>query len=173
VERDIGLTLVHRHFDLAPDERLVEYQNVATPWLLSEINPVLRGRIHAKRWVFSGGSLFPYEFSFSSHGLDSEYDFDPDFLSAFYSALCDLKLEGTLGLALMSGSTYRAGEPSLVEFTAGRASVLVPMSPELEGSLLTEAQWIFPCIWDPLQDGAGTPQTRFCAVKCIGHELKS
>ena len=27
-----GATLVHRHFDIDPDEKLVEFNNISTPW---------------------------------------------------------------------------------------------------------------------------------------------
>lgn len=169
VERELGLTLIHRHFDLLPGERLVEYENVATPWVMSEVSPLLRGRIHAKRWAFVNDSLYPYEFNFSSHPMDSEYEFNPEFLAAFSSVLREQNLETTLGLAHTPESTWRAGNASLVEFTAGRTSVLVPMTPELENAFLTEAQWVFPCIWDPVKDEG--IRSRFCMVKCLGHEL--
>jgi hypothetical protein len=32
MDRTFGLSMVHRHFDLMPDQKLVEYNGTSTPW---------------------------------------------------------------------------------------------------------------------------------------------
>lgn len=59
VQNIYGLVLVHQHFDLESDEKLVNIGNVAVP-LKTDI---VSTSITATRWAFSGEGVIPYEFS--------------------------------------------------------------------------------------------------------------
>jgi hypothetical protein len=37
MDRTFGVTLLHRHFELDPDERLVEYRGTSIPWVTNKL----------------------------------------------------------------------------------------------------------------------------------------
>jgi hypothetical protein len=174
VEKTLGLSLVHRHFDLSFGERLVEYENVAAPWVLDDVDPQLHQYLQPKSWAFVDDQLYPYEYSFNPAEPRSNTN-EPDarFLAEFHAILKAHRLEKTLGLNRANHRIQLMGAMPMVEFTAGRANVLMPITKELEDTYLIEAEWLFPCVWDPVQGGNGSPQTRYCVVVCKGHKLPS
>lgn len=165
VDHELGLALTHRHFALQPGEQLVEYENVATPWLTSTLNPVLKSRLVPKTWSYVDGELYAYEFSFVATGPSNSraYDFKPEFLDEFKKALVRYGLGETFGLARFPDTGPCDGVP-MVEFTVGRANITVPVSDGMEGAgaFHPGATWMFPCIWDQSIDGDGKPTMRWC-----------
>jgi hypothetical protein len=164
VDHELGLALTHRHFDLQPGEQLVEYENVATPWLVSTLQPALKSRLVPKTWAYVDGDLYPYEFSFVSAaapGSTKPYEFKPDFLVEFRNALVKYGLEDTFGLARFPDGGPCDGVP-MMEFTAGRANITIPISDGVGGDFHPDATWMFPCIWDQSVDGDGKPTMRWC-----------
>jgi hypothetical protein len=76
MDRAFGLILIHSHFDLDENERLVEYNGTSVPWQLSKIS----GNIRASNWLVSvGGAITPYEFYYASAGDDAV---EPDLSNA-------------------------------------------------------------------------------------------
>jgi hypothetical protein len=166
VDHELGLALTHRHFALQPGEQLVEYENVATPWLTSTLNPVLKARLVPKTWAYVEGELYAYEFSFVPAASTSDmkpYEFKQEFLAEFREALLKYGLEETFGLARFPDTGPCDGVP-MMEFTAGRANVMIPVSDGTEGAgpFHPDATWMFPCIWDQSVDGDGKPTMRWC-----------
>jgi len=165
VDHELGLALTHRHFDLQAGEQLVEYENVATPWLTSTLNPVLKSRLVPKTWAYVDGELYAYEFSFvaAGPGTTRPYEFNQEFLGEFTDALVKYGLEETFGLARFPDTGPCDGVP-MMEFTAGRANITIPVSDGVEGAgpFHPDATWMFPCIWDQSVDGDGKPTMRWC-----------
>jgi hypothetical protein len=163
VDHELGLALTHRHFDLQPGEQLVEYENVATPWLVSTLQPALKSRLVPKTWAYVDGELYPYEFSFVSAtlGSNSPYEFKPDFLVEFRNALVRYGLKDIFGLARFPDGGPCEGVP-MMEFTAGRANITIPISDGVGGDFHPDTTWMFPCIWDQSVDGDGKPTMRWC-----------
>ncbi len=171
-----GLGLVHRHFDLKPNELLVDVNGTSTAWGVPDLPeaPVSaeyqkhHGRIRPHSWTVDGERLAPYEFyyepDFSSGGLNFEglATVDPQFLREFIDLLKIHKLSGVLGLRLLRELNGRQLE---VTERAANVTFDVPddLTPE-NGSQYLEAAWMFR---DEAVDGDGKPVTkRYCYSTC-------
>lgn len=103
VDRVFGLTLLHRHFDIDPEERLTEYPGTSVPWL--ENSGDLDPRIQPSNWLLSGdGSFRPYEFHFAEDDQsDDEADIPANpqygaFIDSFQKLLYQEGLVNVFGL---------------------------------------------------------------------------
>lgn len=137
-----GLILLHRHFDMEPTERLVEFGNVSVPWDVTS-NGEEMGKIQPVSWRFVGGGIVPYEFTANQLGqLLEGCDYDA-FVNHLSNALQSMRLDHTFGLCRMTSSAIH-GHPTM-EFTSGRANVTVPDSMwALDcDSAAVEAAWQF------------------------------
>jgi len=120
-----GIGILHRHFDMAPNERLVEVNHVSTPWREGDCERT-GASIVPTSWLFRGNQLIPYEFSFVGLGAKnkagrtqpSEY---PQFLQELATTLKKFKLHRYLALVVHPGPEYQGS----VEFTAARANITV------------------------------------------------
>lgn len=127
----------------------------------------------AKNWAFMDGQLYPYEFSYvSSDAVTIESDPANMMTSAFVDDLRNTlkryQLEERFGLGVLPRNALDEGQPAMLEFTAGKANVTVPMTPDISSDIGVAAMFIFPCI-DPLVDGDYRgPKMRYCVV-CIRH----
>ncbi|CAM1500538.1 Fc.00g097000.m01.CDS01 [Cosmosporella sp. VM-42] len=178
--KTFGLGLIHRHFDLQPDEVLVEVNGTSTAWALPTgtdgddargLAPgefrKYSGRIKPHSWKAQHGGLVPYEFYFESdYAPKKELDvagltaIDPDFLHEFIELLKETKLDGIIGLRLLRDVSYHQ-----VEITEGAANVTFQVNDDFapaDGNLLFEAAWMFR----DTQDGSGAPVTRHCYSSC-------
>ncbi|KAH8878716.1 hypothetical protein GQ53DRAFT_81783, partial [Thozetella sp. PMI_491] len=70
VDRTFGLALLHRHFELQPGERLVDYGGTSVPWHLGKISKDIR----PCNWALGDDVIRPYEFRYSP-GPDAGPDF--------------------------------------------------------------------------------------------------
>lgn len=117
-----GIGILHRHFDVAANERLVEVNQVSTPWRVGDAERT-GGKIAPTSWLFKGNQLIPYEFRFvrvnagnSPEPQPADY---PQFLQDLAGTLRQLKLQRYLSLTVHPSPGYQGS----VEFTAGRANV--------------------------------------------------
>lgn len=156
VQSRIGLTLLHHHFEIGPGEKVVEYGNVSTPWVVPDDNRIV-GRLFTgfavpRSWRFQDGNLRPYEYGFNVEGenLYDTRELPPRFVEDVKTFLEANGLDDTLGLCTMGTSN-----DARVEKTIGRVSITVPMEtvvqtgPPLVRSHMndyTEAVWSFDCI---------------------------
>ncbi|KAE8367094.1 hypothetical protein BDV27DRAFT_124462 [Aspergillus caelatus] len=62
LESTLGVGLLHRHFDLSDKEKLVEFNNVSTPWKNQQGDKHSGGRILPCAWMIDGNGFVPYEF---------------------------------------------------------------------------------------------------------------
>jgi hypothetical protein len=121
MDRTFGLILLHRHFELDQNERLVSYGDTSVPWRLSKISK----NITPSNWLLSGdGAIQPYEFCYTP-AMDEATG--PNLANsdqhAFFGALIRLlrkhKAESLWGLCKYPGDDF----PGRVEVTEGRANI--------------------------------------------------
>lgn len=151
---EFALTLLHTHFQIKSDQRLVDCRSVATPWIFKDDNAVVHkyGRyVYPKAYRLANGKFEPYEFEFS-HDLPH---FQPNqtFLTALASFLHHRQLDGILGLRVLGKD-----DPDLnVEATEGTTNVMVHKSNLPEESLVPTL-WVF---------GNGTNTGTQCVGFCM------
>jgi len=178
VHQKVAICVVHRHFDLAENEKLVQFNSVIAPWCVDDSPDYLIPGIRAKNWAFlNDGALFPYEFRFTPHPdptastHENEMPFPLSFSNELYDTMVTYGLQDVYGLVAVEPDDVDPTTPTKLEFTAGRTSVLVPMTPEMESMARVEAAWVFPCA-TPFTGPFGPDgliKTRFCALACRGH----
>ena len=144
VEDKLGVGLVHRHFDLRPEERLVEYNGTSTPWQCRDC--FLGRKIVPIAWQLDAEGMFPYEFRFSTTSEDAKEVLDlqrqSNFLGAFNDILRSHGLSSVIGLCPMPAE----GVQSSLEVTHGRANINIPRSELREkewNDETTETMWFF------------------------------
>jgi hypothetical protein len=121
--RRFGIAVLHRHFDLEANERLVEVNNVATPWDVAD-PPRVGGTIVPTSWLFREDKLIPYEYSFvgadkdklDTHPQPSQF---PAFLEELSAVLKKLRVQRYLALTVHPAPDFKGA----IEFTVGRANV--------------------------------------------------
>ncbi|KAI5777190.1 hypothetical protein EDC01DRAFT_679817 [Geopyxis carbonaria] len=145
LEGVLGVGLLHRHFDLSGPEKLVEFNNVATPWKhYHDGDQHTGGRIVPNGWMFTGdGKLMPFEFFFSPLGREAPVDLEQlqSFVEEFRQLVDANRLHGLVCLRLFPHAGYSGG----LEITEGRTNInLTPgqiAAEDLENS--TETMWFF------------------------------
>ncbi|KAF8453576.1 hypothetical protein BDZ91DRAFT_48753 [Kalaharituber pfeilii] len=153
VENTFGVGLVHRHFNLAVDERLVQDGKVSTPWKLERVNNT---NIVPSAWAFRNGALYPYEFELVSEGSKAP-DLPPAFLRDLHALLVKNGYQDLLGI-----NTYHKG-PSHEERTEGRANILTEIVGDPASDHTAPASWAFS------RSADGPPETQVvvkCDTKC-------
>lgn len=143
VQKQLGLTILHRHFNMASNERLVEYGKVTTPWILRS-DEIFGGKIVPRVWALHKGELYPTEFGFNPFGETTYPDiiFSSEFFSEFKDLFSKLSLDDLFGLTVLDN-----GNPldmPGVERTIGRVSLNIPFQ-EGETNNTVEAVWTFGC----------------------------
>ncbi|KAK5988187.1 hypothetical protein PT974_12327 [Cladobotryum mycophilum] len=117
MDRKFGLTMIHRHFDLAPGEKLVDYDGTSVPWQgpdrgLSAPQPCI--------WAFSAnGELKPTEFRYSEAGNFTMGEDELLFIQKFKALLESYGATEVFGLCLYPGDDFNG----LCEITVGRANI--------------------------------------------------
>lgn len=111
---------------MAPTERLVELNNISTPWDVGDAQSI-GGVLLPQSWILLENQLVPYEFCYL-HG-DAAYGQQLSqeatlaslggFLDELYAKLVDIGIHDLLGLRLHPGLEF----DGLVEVTVGRANI--------------------------------------------------
>jgi hypothetical protein len=124
-----GIALIHQHFNLNDEEKLVEFDNHAAGWnLTSGDKPWFGGEVVPTSWrVLKDRGLMPYEFTFLPKGIDSEFNLEYEkyqppfkpFLKDFVDAVEAAQLHNSVGL------TLRPHQPGHVEDAHEQCSVYV------------------------------------------------
>ncbi|KAF8537070.1 hypothetical protein BDD12DRAFT_746249 [Trichophaea hybrida] len=133
VEASLGIGLVHRHFDLSAEERLVQDGNTSTPWTTEKFT---QSHIIPSAWVFHNGALYPYEFEVVSEGTQAP-DLPAAFLEELLAHLKANQYEQTLGI-----NTYDGG-PAYEEHTEGRKNILTLIQGDPANDHTAPATWGF------------------------------
>jgi len=158
VQSKYGLALLHNHFPLQENQRLVDYHNTATAWSVdddvSAISPKFNGHIVPRAYMFDNDDIVPYEFSFVP-AADTPVSTDTEFFNALNQTLTGLGLEKLLGVRDLQD----CDDGLSVEVTEGHANIMLPLSPSFTPPDLIEALWVF------------SPRTRY--VWCQGYCYRS
>ncbi|KAF7506890.1 hypothetical protein GJ744_011131 [Endocarpon pusillum] len=154
LEAQLGITILHRHFDLKDPEKLVEFNNISLPWKNQDQDDSHSGgKILPNAWLLNDGKLMPYEFFFSPFNQVKSLDLTQDkvraFLDEFVKAAKYSSLDGTVALKMFPGPGFRGG----LEFSEDRANiVLKPGQYKLENSQAAEVTWYFERGWVEAKD---------------------
>lgn len=123
VEKELGIILLHNHFELSPTEMLVQFGNSAVPWQTAK-NPNIANVVPAA-WRFVEEGLAPYEFTYlkSSPAPFLTIEKHGQFLLELLAVLKELNLTEVLGLVVLDDKDVNS--PPLVEIEAGRSTIAV------------------------------------------------
>ena len=166
--KDFALVLLHRHFQLAPNERLVEYNDVAAPWQVDAPLRHLMSHIYPKSWAFIDQKLCPYEFGFEADAAAPVpfCQISEAFIKDLGTMLLKYNLTRVFGLgwAPAEANTTSIGK-QVMEFTTGRANITVAKH---QADAYIEASWKFA---DKEQGLGGDFKTRMrgCIRCCSFH----
>ncbi|KAJ5677529.1 uncharacterized protein N7477_003162 [Penicillium maclennaniae] len=134
-----GISLLHKHFSMEANQRLVDYRNVSAPWTVNDKDfmvPKYEGFIVPRTFRFFNGNLAPFEFGFSFSSFHGNYDLE--FFERLSRLLHDHNLENMLGVRFLD--TF---DPKLsVEVTEGKTNLMIPRG-SVQDFELIEAFWVF------------------------------
>ncbi|KAJ5394741.1 hypothetical protein N7509_006528 [Penicillium cosmopolitanum] len=118
MDRTFGLAMLHRHFDLEPDEMLVDYEGTSVPWKSGHVSGMKPPQ--SAIWaVSSDGEFRPTEFYFSE-GKDLNIGEDElGFMKRFQELLHEHNVTQSFGLCRYPGDDFNG----LCEITHGRANI--------------------------------------------------
>jgi hypothetical protein len=157
VDGHLGVQLLHRHFRLDNDERLVDAGGASVPWS-SEGSEALDSRILPVSWAFEGDTYYPYEFKFVPPTQELHEPVIPEpFLVEFSEVLKAHNLQDVLGIRALKPGYAKKAE---MEITKGRSNITFDYdSDAAEDDNAIEASWAFS------GDGVTTAAT-FCTSYC-------
>lgn len=136
VNSSLGVALVHRHFDLAQHEMLVNIGNVAVPW---NTHDDVSGLANPSSWCFTKDGVMPYEFTYGGVKVPLD-DHLGEFLSEYHAILEKNHASHILGLCTLDGVPADGDAPTM-EFTSGRANITLPFDVNPSEGGATEAMW--------------------------------
>lgn len=146
VDKELGIILLHNHFDLSPTEILVQFGNSAVPWHTSR-NPDLTNVVPAA-WRFVEKGLAPYEFTYSNpDGSNPAFVLNTEkhgaFLTELLAVLKERELTDVLGLVALEDKDIDS--PPLVEIESGRSTIAlnVDINPQPETDAWIHVVWQF------------------------------
>jgi hypothetical protein len=142
VQSKYGLALLHNHFPLEGNKRLVDYHNTATGWLVdddfSAVSPKYNGLVVPRAYMFENDDIIPYEFSFVP-ATDIPVSIDTEFFDALNQTLTNLGLEKLFGVRDLKDHD----DDLCIEVTEGGANIMLPRSDSVPPADLIEALWVF------------------------------
>ncbi|KIM81948.1 hypothetical protein PILCRDRAFT_8207 [Piloderma croceum F 1598] len=142
VESKYGLTLLHNHFPLKENKRLVDYNNTATAWSVdddvSAVSLKYNGLVVPRTYMFENNDIIPYEFSFVPP-TDTPVSIDTAFFDALNQILTNLGLEKLFGVRNLKDHDKDLS----VEVTEGDANIMLPHDDSYTSADLIEALWVF------------------------------
>ncbi|KAK0123562.1 hypothetical protein ONS96_010541 [Cadophora gregata f. sp. sojae] len=158
MDRKYGLTLLHQHFKLEDDEKLVDYRGTSVPWV-QEKSTFQDEQIRPANWMISDeGNLIPYEFVYSvDDSQGAKFDItDPKtatFLAEFQNTLADNNAKGLFGICPYPGDDFGGR----MEITQDRANINLKPGDYDPDTRSRTAAWFFSApLWE-----------RGCNCKCL------
>ncbi|KAF4435234.1 hypothetical protein FACUT_7338 [Fusarium acutatum] len=126
VDKVFGVGLLHRHYDVAPNEKIIELGPVSSPWVVGDDEVITGGAVLPHTWRVFDGELKPTEFKFVPQRELSNVDrpvFPAAFVKELIGVLQETGLDEVLGVSL-----YEPGDPDneTMEVTYGRSSIVIP-----------------------------------------------
>ena len=186
VEDIFGVRLIHKHFPLNDDERMVQYGHTALPWdSKMAAARELDGTILPSSWLFRDGVAHPYEFHYvpDHQRTSSGQPLDVEDFAAFFTAyrhwLGQNNLIDVLGLFILQSEKRTNGWSEMLEINleSSRASVMFPQDAYGEDipfnpfdvrdgeEVIVPAGWFFFKWDDPQVDGCRHAKPK-CKHKC-------
>ena len=178
LEEVLGVGLVHRHFSISPSEKLVEFNNITTPWSGIKLNSnhsakipnSANGLVTETSWVLDANDKWmPFEFSFDPQGTTTVVNLEgsqyQEFLQEYTTALKQNGFDKILGLTAWPGAGYTGG----LEFCSGRGNiVLTPDQTTAEDGNANNVQtaWFWHPEW--LQPYKGKKKSNRCCCDKAG-----
>ncbi|AEO56662.1 hypothetical protein MYCTH_78828 [Thermothelomyces thermophilus ATCC 42464] len=144
VHKRFGVVLLHKHLDIGPTERLVEYGHTSIPWEVGDTTSYVidkyEGTIFPRSFRLMEGNFVPYEFGYFHERPHPVFlgERDSQFLKEFGSFLAEHQLDGVLGLRDLDQRDSKLN----VEVTEGKANIMMPRGSVPESELIP-AVWIF------------------------------
>ncbi|KAJ5414892.1 hypothetical protein N7509_000226 [Penicillium cosmopolitanum] len=118
MDRTFGLAMLHRHFDLEPDEMLVDYEGTSIPWNAAHVSGM--NSPEPAIWAISSdGDFKPTEFYFSADRSLAMGEEELRFMKRFQVLLHEHKATQSFGLCRYPGDDFNG----LCEVTHGRANI--------------------------------------------------
>ncbi|ERF73704.1 hypothetical protein EPUS_00958 [Endocarpon pusillum Z07020] len=136
VNCSLGVTLVHRHYDLAQYEMLVNIGNVAVPW---NTNNEASGLANPSSWCFTKDGVMPYVFTYGGVKV-SMGDRMRESLSGYRSILEKKHTSHIFGLCTLDGVSLAQAAPT-VDFTSRRANITLPFDENPSEGGAIKAMW--------------------------------
>jgi hypothetical protein len=135
-----GISLLHKHFEIAENQRLVDLHHTSTAWTVGDTDEdIVRkygGYVVPRTFRSMDGELVPYEFGYS----DSEKSYDLSFHKELGRLLVKLGLDSIFGLRYLGDDDLNSN--LTLEITEDRANIMMPRG-ILPKSEEIEALWVF------------------------------
>ena len=158
----LGIQLLHRHFSLNSDERLVDVGGASVPWSNGG-SEALDSCILPVSWAFEGNTYHPYEFKFVPPTQELHKPVLPEpFVIELNETLKAHNLQGVLGIRVLK--TGQGKKPEM-EITKGRSNITFDVdydSDATEDANVIQASWAF--------GGTSVAETRYCTSYCRGSD---
>lgn len=138
---------------MQPDEKLVEFGSVSTPWpnLGERSSLLISGEVVPRSWMFFEGRMMPYEFGYNESTKEAVYKDlpdTPDFYRELNNLLQSYHLTDLLGLQLNTDAT----QDDFIKFekTFDRANIIFTTArdPALASKEAISAQWVYRPLGD-------------------------
>ncbi|KAL1867181.1 hypothetical protein Plec18167_008722 [Paecilomyces lecythidis] len=141
VHDHFGISLLHKHFQIEKNERLVDYRNISMPWAANDtcgsIVPKYEGFVVPRTFRVFHEQLIPYEFEFSTIPV-----FHNSGHANFLQKLADLLRQYDLDKVFGVRSLTEYNPELSVEVTEGKTNIMIPRGSVQESDLI-EALWVF------------------------------
>ncbi|KAF5336445.1 hypothetical protein D9611_006607 [Ephemerocybe angulata] len=162
-----GVCLLHKHFSIAPTERLVEFHHTATPWQFGTVKtasfiPHHDGFIVPRAYLVKSSksdelTATPYEFTYTYDEPTPITDSERAFFTAYAALLAAYQLQGVLGVCTLGDPEETAKFP--LEITEGKANIMIK-GDDISKEDVIEAVWKFS------PEDRGGAITRACIGLC-------
>ena len=178
MERIIALTLVHSHFPVPNDGKLVNYGPVTTLWSSANLQSC-KDKVYPLKWQFveEFAGITLYEFIYSEKQPAPLTPEVKGFLRVLGSVLVKHGLVSLIGVRLLGGDSSHLdyAEPPEVEVTTGEASITLPgrlfQSGREPEDIFVETDWEFQATREPQCSGTAVRRKRktTCKIRAGEH----
>ncbi|KFY45096.1 hypothetical protein V495_03124 [Pseudogymnoascus sp. VKM F-4514 (FW-929)] len=139
VHENLGIQMLHTHFEISDDERLISIGAVAVPIELDTIvGSAVKPLVY--RFVPSGVAVCEWTQGDDANEVNLSSPQYSAFMADLRTVLDDAGLIDVLGIFVRQPGD---GESKGVEFTAGRANITLHKANPSEGGTAVEASWVF------------------------------
>ncbi|KFY23518.1 hypothetical protein V491_02505 [Pseudogymnoascus sp. VKM F-3775] len=151
VHDNLGIQMLHTHFEISDEERLVGIGSVAVPIELDiNVGSAIKPLVY--RFVPSGVAVCEWTQGDDANEVDLSSPPYAAFMAELRTVLDEAGLMDVLGIFVRQPGD---GDMKGVEFTAGRANITLHKDNPTEGGTSVEASWVFHEA--PVEPGDGMP----------------